>query len=301
MPKRGDFDTEYDDEAETRICEMEFNEDDTEEETKLKYQVLEYYNARLDERIRRKKFVIERGLLDLKKIQKQEKKRSKEERDIINAMKPFARFSDKKEHERRVNNLLKEYQLRVIIGQLKYFQSQGLTTLDQIETFIEEKKKEGKFDENKEGNTLNFIKKQKSYVSIESAGSSRAKRAPNASLEIANATGFSQLTEEEKDLVIKIGIMPEKYAQMKNLFIKEYEKNGEVAQSFTKVADKETGESTNVQQACGNIFNLHFFAISQNLQNSNLALFFIVIYNFLASKDAIKRSKPDMEIDEDEE
>jgi transcriptional adapter 2-alpha len=54
MPKRGDFDTEYDDEAETRICEMEFNDDDTEEETKLKLQVLEYYNARLDERIRRK-------------------------------------------------------------------------------------------------------------------------------------------------------------------------------------------------------------------------------------------------------
>lgn len=161
MPKRGDFDTEYDDEAETRICEMEFNEDDTEEETKLKYQVLEYYNARLDERIRRKKFVIERGLLDLKKIQKQEKKRSKEERDIINAMKPFARFWEKKEHERRVNNLLKEYQLRVLIGQLKYFRTQGLKTLDEIESHIEEKKKEGKFDETKEGSTLNFIKKQK--------------------------------------------------------------------------------------------------------------------------------------------
>lgn len=140
---------------------MEFNDDDTEEETKLKYQVLEYYNARLDERIRRKKFVIERGLLDLKKIQKQEKKRSKEERDIINSMKPFARFSEKKEHERRVNNLLKEYQLRVLIRQLKYFKSQGLNTLDQIETHIEEKKKEGKFDEHKEGPALSFIKKQK--------------------------------------------------------------------------------------------------------------------------------------------
>jgi transcriptional adapter 2-alpha len=85
------------------------------------------------------KFVIERGLLDLKKIQKQERKRPKEERDIINAMKPFARFSDKQEHERRVNNLLKEYRLRVLIGQLKYFKSQGLTTLDEIETHIEEK------------------------------------------------------------------------------------------------------------------------------------------------------------------
>lgn len=49
MPKRGDFETEYDEEAETRVCEMEFSEDDPEEEVKLKYQVLEHYNSRIDE------------------------------------------------------------------------------------------------------------------------------------------------------------------------------------------------------------------------------------------------------------
>lgn len=32
MPKRGEFEVEYDEEAETRICEMEFNDDDTIEE-----------------------------------------------------------------------------------------------------------------------------------------------------------------------------------------------------------------------------------------------------------------------------
>ena len=46
---------------------MEFSDDDTEEERKLKFLVLEYYNARIDERVRRKRFVIERGLLDVKK------------------------------------------------------------------------------------------------------------------------------------------------------------------------------------------------------------------------------------------
>lgn len=67
MPKRKEFETEYDEEAETWICEMEFTEDDPEEEVKLKRQVLEHYNARIDERIWRKKFVIEWNLLDLKK------------------------------------------------------------------------------------------------------------------------------------------------------------------------------------------------------------------------------------------
>jgi len=33
----------------------------------MKLNILDIYNARLDERIKRKKFVIERGLLDLRK------------------------------------------------------------------------------------------------------------------------------------------------------------------------------------------------------------------------------------------
>jgi len=227
---------------------MEFSEDDTEQEAKLKFQVLEYYNARLDERIRRKKFVIDRGLLDLKKMQRQEKRRSKEERDIINSMKPFARFADKKEHEKRVNNLLKEYQLRVLIGQLKYFRNQGLVSLDQIETHIEEKKKEGKFDDNKEGTTLNFIKKQKTLTKMDNTGTSRSKRAPNASIEIANANGFTQLSEDEKDMVVKIELMPDRYTEAKALFIEEQEKEGQVAESFINTVTKKAGEGINPQQ-----------------------------------------------------
>lgn len=66
MPLRGDFDIEYDNDAELLLAEMEFNDDDKESELKMKYKLLEIYNARLDERIKRKKFVIERDLLDLK-------------------------------------------------------------------------------------------------------------------------------------------------------------------------------------------------------------------------------------------
>lgn len=99
--------------------------------------MIELYNARLDERIRRKKFVIERGLLDFKKIQKYERKKTKEEREIINTMKIFARFNSADNHEKLVNSLIKERLLREVIEQLKYFKSKGLTSLDQIEKFIE--------------------------------------------------------------------------------------------------------------------------------------------------------------------
>lgn len=141
MPKRGDFDQEYDGDADTLLADLEYFDDDTEQDIKLKNDVIELYNARIDERIRRKKFVIERGLLDFKRIQKQERKKSKEDREIINAMKPFARFHTQEDHEKIVNNLLKERMLREAIQQLTYFKSKGLTTLDQIEKYVENSKK----------------------------------------------------------------------------------------------------------------------------------------------------------------
>ena len=115
MEKRGDFEQEYDMDAELLLTDMEFFEDDTAEQIKLKNSVIELYNARLDERIRRKKFVIERGLLDIKRTQKFERKRTKEERDIINSMKIFARFSTEDEHQKIVANLIKERMLREVI------------------------------------------------------------------------------------------------------------------------------------------------------------------------------------------
>lgn len=129
--------------AELLLADMEFFEEDTDENIQLKNSVIELYNARLDERIRRKKFVIERGLLDLKRTQKYERKRSKEEREIINSMKIFARFNTEEEHQKIVNNLIKERLLREVIEQIKFFRSKGLTSLDQIEKYIDSQRKSG--------------------------------------------------------------------------------------------------------------------------------------------------------------
>jgi len=126
--------------AELLLADMEFFEDDTPENIELKNSVVELYNGRLDERIRRKKFVIERGLLNPKQVQKFERKKSKEDREIINKMKIFARFNTAEEHTDLVHSILKERLLRETITQLKYFRSKGLTNFDQIEKYIETQK-----------------------------------------------------------------------------------------------------------------------------------------------------------------
>lgn len=47
MPLRGDFDFEYENEAEILLSEMNFTEEDTKEELTIKYSILEIYNKRL--------------------------------------------------------------------------------------------------------------------------------------------------------------------------------------------------------------------------------------------------------------
>lgn len=56
-------------------------------------------------------------------------------------MKIFARFNSAEDHERIVSSIIKERLLREVIEQLKFFKSKGLTSLDQIEKYIEAQKK----------------------------------------------------------------------------------------------------------------------------------------------------------------
>jgi hypothetical protein len=69
MPLRQDFDIEHLNGAEEMLVEMEFNHDDHPAERAMKLKVIGIYNTKLTERDERKKFVIERGVIDVKKQQ----------------------------------------------------------------------------------------------------------------------------------------------------------------------------------------------------------------------------------------
>ena len=68
-------------------------------ELQLKLQVIRIYNSKLDDRERRKRFVIDRGLVDRKEQVAQDRRRSKEERDIVARLRVFARFHSAADHE----------------------------------------------------------------------------------------------------------------------------------------------------------------------------------------------------------
>lgn len=85
----------------------------------MKFRLIDIYNHKLTERINRKEFVISRRLLDIREQMRLDKTRTKEEKEIYNLMKVVARFNTPEDHERLVQNIIKEKQLRQRIAELK--------------------------------------------------------------------------------------------------------------------------------------------------------------------------------------
>ena len=103
--KRNEFDPDYDIDAELPLAEMEFRENDTEEDVKMKLRMIEIYNSRLQERRGVKQFILERNLLNVKRQQNLEKKRSQYERDLHGTMRVFARFLTSTEYNMLLEGL----------------------------------------------------------------------------------------------------------------------------------------------------------------------------------------------------
>ncbi|PKI73991.1 hypothetical protein CRG98_005608 [Punica granatum] len=107
-PKRQEFDIEYDNDAEQLLAEMEFKDTDTEDERELKLRILRIYAKRLDERKRRKDFILERNLLYPNPF---EKDLTPEERAICRHYDVFMRFHTKEEHNDLLETVISEHRI----------------------------------------------------------------------------------------------------------------------------------------------------------------------------------------------
>lgn len=138
MPGRMEFEVEYENEAETTVKDMFFDPGDgfnpltgqIEPEIDLKLTVMDIYNHRLAQRVERKKVIFEHTLLEYKKNQTTEKKRSKEEKDLLNKAKPFARIMNHDDYTTFADDLQKELSLRQAILTLQEWRRCGIVNLE---------------------------------------------------------------------------------------------------------------------------------------------------------------------------
>ncbi len=135
MPRRGDFDLEWENDADKLLEDMEFSPNDSAEDRAIKIRVIEIYNSKLDEREKRKQFLIDHDLLDYRKKQREDRKLPADERDLVNRMRLFARFQSAEEHQKLIDDLLKAKRLRKEIARLQMYQRMGFTSMLDVERF----------------------------------------------------------------------------------------------------------------------------------------------------------------------
>ena len=147
MPGRLEFETEFANEAEEAVQSMAFEPGDginprtgeVEPEMELKMVVMDIYNSRLTARAERKKIIFEHGLLDYRKNAASDKKRTKEERELLGKAKPFARMMNHQDFNDFSDGIAYEHNLRQAIGQLQDWRQMRIGDLKTGEKYESEK------------------------------------------------------------------------------------------------------------------------------------------------------------------
>lgn len=147
MPGRLEFETEFANDAEEGVQHMQFEPGDgidpaTGEltpEAQLKMVIFDIYNTKLHSRHERKEILFEHELLNYKKNIAIDKRRTKEERELYNKAKPFAKMMNHEDFEEFTKDLLLEHNLRAAIAQLQEWRNMGVTDLKDGERYEAEK------------------------------------------------------------------------------------------------------------------------------------------------------------------
>ncbi|KAL9243974.1 hypothetical protein vseg_017800 [Gypsophila vaccaria] len=216
-PKRQEFEIEYDNDAEQLLADMEFKDTDTEAEHQLKLKVLKIYNRRLDERKRRKDFILERNLLYPDPF---EKDLSLEERQICQQYRVFMRFHSKEDHEELLRTVIEEHRIRRKIKDLQEAKAAGCRTSAEAEMYFRQKRKrEAEENAHKMKDTLESGTGGKGLLrtSHPREFSTAPGQTTASSLDDWDVTGFpgaDLLSETERRLCREIRILPSHYLSM---------------------------------------------------------------------------------------
>lgn len=148
MPGRLEFENEYFNEAEEAVQHMQFSPEEGinpttgqfDPETELKMVVMTIYNDRLTARTDRKRVILGHKLEEYRKNMAIEKKKSKEQKDLYQKLKPFARLMSHNDFVEFSQDLETEQDLRLAIAQLQEWRRMRIPTLKLGAKYEEEKK-----------------------------------------------------------------------------------------------------------------------------------------------------------------
>lgn len=241
MPGRLEFEEEAEDEAEKVVQDMVFDPDDLQEDVDLKLLILDIYNQKLTLRAERKRLMLRNNLIDYKHNNAIDKRRTKEEKDLYNRIKPFARLMNETDFADFSNDIMEEFRIRNRIAQLQNWRRNGIITIEDGERYEkEEANRISKLASYSSSSHLSSARERHTQTSSRAnrnQASDKFKRSSSAyePLEILGAPDYDLLSEEEREMCQLLRIYPKPYLAIKEVLFQESLTNGGVLD--TKRAD----------------------------------------------------------------
>jgi transcriptional adapter 2-alpha len=247
MPLRNEFENEWDNECESKVKDIAFEDNDTPEEAEAKLQMLKCYNYRLEIRKKRCAFVVEKNLHDTKALERQSKLRTKEHRELYNSYRRYLQIMSPDEYEAFTRGLADQKALETRILQLQEHRKKGITSLAEASRYDEEAL--SRDTEKAKGRYWN--KKNMS-------------RRMNQPMDLEGQPGFNFLSDQERELCKNSHILPHQYVLCKETLMREYVKSGDVIKNTPCQLETEKAQKVfEFMQEAGWINNNHHTVAQQ--------------------------------------
>jgi hypothetical protein len=225
MPLRDEFEVMHANDAESILADMDFFDDPEQgsEWNALKFAVLHNYNRKLDERAARKRFVLDRDLVDFKRVQVAITQHAGSEEDarFMRKIEPLARFARSGvEHMQLVHGLLRERQLRAEVARLQQLRAMGVRTLAEADIRLKMMQKKEELEKQDEPSpvttTMRLVLEQSP---------------------LAAHAGENKLSAEETGFIAKQGISALEYLVVKEALVREHVRTARQHVSLQRVED----------------------------------------------------------------
>ncbi|WFD32080.1 Transcriptional adapter ada2 [Malassezia sp. CBS 17886] len=189
----------------------------------LKLTVLQMYDEQLDRRWRKKYFLFDRNLVDYRRNTAAERRRPKEERDLLARIRHFASMQTAEDFEALYQNLCYEEALKRVVRQLQHYRRMGISTFAEAARFDKEAAERA---------TRQLEAADASYAGVPGAhatpgrGRNRDRstsemddRNGDAPFSYAEAPSLHLLTAPEQQLASTLHILPQAFLMLKAQFL----------------------------------------------------------------------------------
>lgn len=214
MPRRNEFEVEYQNEAEQLIANITFTENDTAQSLEQNLRFLRVYNEILEERHNRTQFAIEWDLFD--EDFRSFGGKTKSEREMEEALMPLAQVVPRKPLTEFIQSVERESQLRESILTLIKWRKNGIATRDEGLMF----------------NELEKLMNEEKLTPAQVEAWNKKQMMKTESPEF-RATLIRQLLDtSENNLCHQLSISPNMYLNLKDLLIREFTARGEMTEEL---------------------------------------------------------------------